>query len=88
MTHLAGDGRRRFMVKRVSSKSDVNMWRVAGKLALSGDHEGWQAIERQLRSKGFTRAKLLLDNDRIRDKLDDLCKSARENRAVATVRSA
>ncbi|PBB43253.1 hypothetical protein CK222_10665 [Mesorhizobium sp. WSM3866] len=59
------------------------MWREAGKLAASGDFEGWQAIERELRSKGFLRAKLLLDNDRVRDKLDDLCKSAQEKRADA-----
>jgi len=57
------------------------MWREAGKLALSGDYEGWQAIERELRSKGFPRAKLLLNNDRVRDKLDDLCKNAQEKRA-------
>ncbi|PBB89627.1 hypothetical protein CK215_26690 [Mesorhizobium sp. WSM3864] len=59
------------------------MWREAGKLAASGDFEGWQAIERELRSKGFLRAKLLLDNDRVRDKLDDLCKSAREKNVGA-----
>lgn len=45
--------------------------------------KGWQAIEQELRSKGFPRAKLLLDNDRIRDKLDELCKSAQEKRADA-----
>ncbi|WP_143749104.1 hypothetical protein [Mesorhizobium sp. WSM3868] len=66
---------------RVSS--DVRMWREAGKLAASGDFEGWQAIERELRSKGFPRAKLLLDNDRVRDKLDELCKGAQKKRADA-----
>ncbi|WP_141247056.1 hypothetical protein [Mesorhizobium sp. WSM3866] len=75
--------RRGGRTKRVSQKSDVRMWREAGKLAASGDFEGWQAIERELRSKGFLRAKLLLDNDRVRDKLDDLCKSAQEKRADA-----
>lgn len=67
----------------MSQKSDVRMWRQAGKLAASGDCEGWQAIEQELRSKDFPRAKLLLDNDRIRDKLDELCKSAQEKRADA-----
>ncbi|AZO28745.1 MULTISPECIES: hypothetical protein [unclassified Mesorhizobium] len=67
----------------MSQKSDVRMWREAGKLAASGDFEGWQAIERELRSKGFPRAKLLLDNDRIRNKFDNLCKSAQEKRADA-----
>ncbi|RUU11581.1 hypothetical protein EOD23_10000 [Mesorhizobium sp. USDA-HM6] len=71
------------MEEGVSQKSDVRMWREAGKLAASGDCEGWQAIERKLRSKGFPRAKLLLDNDRVRDKLNDLCKSAQEQRADA-----
>ncbi|PBB43242.1 hypothetical protein CK222_10590 [Mesorhizobium sp. WSM3866] len=69
--------------KHLSQKSDVRMWREAGKLAASGDFEGWQAIERELRSKGFVRANLLLDNNRVRDKLDDLCKSAQEKRADA-----
>ncbi|WP_141245171.1 hypothetical protein [Mesorhizobium sp. WSM3860] len=67
----------------MSQKSDMRMWREAGKLAASGDCEGWQAIERELLSKGFPRAKLLLDNDRVRDKLDHLCKSAQEKRADA-----
>ncbi|TIT95911.1 MAG: hypothetical protein E5W55_12135 [Mesorhizobium sp.] len=67
----------------MSQKSDVRMWREAGKLAASGDFEGWQAIERELRSKGFPRAKLLLDNDRIRNKIDNLCRSAQEKRADA-----
>ena len=71
------------MGKGVSRGRDVRMWREAGKLALSGDYEGWQAIERELRSKGFPRAKLLLNNDRVRDKLDDLCKNAQKKRADA-----
>ncbi|MEI9410787.1 MULTISPECIES: hypothetical protein [Mesorhizobium] len=57
------------------------MWREAGKLAASGDYEGWLAIEWELRSRGFSRAKLLFDNDRVREKLDDICKKAQEQRA-------
>ena len=67
----------------MSRGRDVRMLREAGKLATSCDYEGWQAIESELRSRGFGRAKLLLDNDRVRDKLDELCKSAREKRAYA-----
>ncbi|MER9585505.1 MULTISPECIES: hypothetical protein [unclassified Mesorhizobium] len=65
----------------MSRERDVRMWREAGKLAESGDYEGWQVIEWELRKRGFPRAKLLLDNDRIRDKLDQLCKSAQAKRA-------
>lgn len=67
----------------MSRERDVRMWREAGNLAESGDYEGWQAIESELRSRGFPRAKLLLDNDRVRDKLDELCKSTQEQRAYA-----
>lgn len=67
--------------KGVSPERDVRMWREAGKLVESGDYEGWQAIERELRNRGFPRAKLLLDNDRVRDKLDELCERAQEQRA-------
>ncbi|PBB35056.1 hypothetical protein CK214_05195 [Mesorhizobium sp. WSM3882] len=65
----------------MSRERDVLMWREAGKLALSGDYEGWLAIEWELRSRGFSRAKLLFDNDRVRKKLDEICKRAQEQRA-------
>lgn len=67
----------------MSRERDVHMWREAGKLAASGDYEGWLAIESELRSRGFPRAKLLFDNDRVREKLDDICRRAREQRADA-----
>lgn len=67
----------------MSRERDVLMWREAGKLAVSGDYEGWLAIEWELRSRGFPRAKLLFDNDRIREKLDDICKRAQQQRADA-----
>lgn len=67
----------------MSRERDVRMWREAGKLAVSGDYEGWVAIEGELRSRGFSRARLLFDNDRIREKLDDICKRAQEQRADA-----
>ncbi|WP_192181108.1 hypothetical protein [Mesorhizobium amorphae] len=67
----------------MSGERDVRMWREAGRLAESGDYEGWQAIESELRRRGFPRAKLLFDNDRVRDKLDEICKSAQEQRADA-----
>ena len=68
----------------MSRGRDAHMWREAGKLAESGEYEGWQAIESELHSRGFPRAKLLLDNDRIRDILDEICKRAQEQRANAT----
>lgn len=67
----------------MSRERDVLMWREAGKLASSGDYDGWLAIESELRSRGFSRAKLLFDNDRVRQKLDDICKKAQEQRADA-----
>ncbi|CDX18185.1 hypothetical protein MPLB_1700055 [Mesorhizobium sp. ORS 3324] len=67
----------------MSRERDVLMWREAGKLASSGDYEGWLAIESELRSRGFSRAKLLFDNDRVRKKLDDVCKRAQQQRADA-----
>ncbi|MDX8502463.1 hypothetical protein RFM99_29195 [Mesorhizobium sp. VK4C] len=66
--------------KGVSRERDVRMWREAEKLAVSGDYEGWLAIEWELRSRGFPRAKLLFDNDRVRQKFDDICKTAQANR--------
>lgn len=75
---LSGKQRR----KGVFPEHDVRMWREADKLADSGDYKGWRAIERELRGKGFARSKLLFDNDRTRDKFDERCKSAQEQRAA------
>jgi hypothetical protein len=50
--------------------------KLARDYANSGKFTGWLAIEWELRSNGYTQARKLLDDERTREELDDLCKRA------------
>ena len=50
----------------------------AEELAKSGEFSGWYAIEVHLRSEGYTEARWILDDERIRENLDRLCQEAHE----------
>jgi len=55
--------------------------RRAEELAQTGEHRDWLMIEHVLRAKeNFPEAREWLDNRFLRDRLDDMCKRARENR--------
>jgi hypothetical protein len=53
---------------------------LAYRLARSGEHQNYQAIEWELQASGFPRARLLLNCERVREKLDSMCAEAQENR--------
>ena len=67
----------------MSREQDERMWAQAQKLARSGDYGGWWAIEVELRSQGYSRARQLLDNEHTRERLDRMCAEARKGRANA-----
>jgi hypothetical protein len=60
--------------------SDEQILRQAENLARSGDFSNWRAIEVELRCVGYQLAPDLFDNERTRERLDQLCAEAREIR--------
>ncbi len=67
----------------VSRVRDDVMWALAYNLAQSGEHAGWWAIEVELRGQGFSRARQLLDDEKIRARLDRMCAEARKDKPDA-----
>ena len=53
------------------------MWELARELANSGEYSDWYAIQMELRDRGYPRARQLLDNERVRERLDQACANAR-----------
>jgi hypothetical protein len=49
------------------------MWNLAYRLARSGEHRNYQAIEWELRASGYPQARQLLDREQVRERLDDMC---------------
>ncbi len=66
-----------------SRQKEERMWKLTDEMARSGDYGGWWDIEVELRSLGYFRARQLLDNERIREKLDRLCAKAQKGRTHA-----
>ncbi len=67
----------------MSRERDERMWTLAYKIAQSGEYTGWWDIEVELKSQGFPRARQLLDDEQIRERLDGMCAEAREDKAGA-----
>ena len=63
----------------MTRECDERMWNLAYRLAQSGEHQNYQAIEWELRAFGFRRAHQLLDHERVREKLDGMCAKARKD---------
>jgi hypothetical protein len=61
----------------MTRECDERMWNLAYRLARSGEHQNYQAVEWELRASGFPRARGLLDCERVREKLDRMCAEAR-----------
>jgi hypothetical protein len=61
----------------MTRECDERMWNLAYRLARSGEHQNYQAIEWELRASGFPQARGLLDCERVREKLDGICAEAR-----------
>ncbi len=67
----------------MSRERDERMWALAYNLAQSGEYTGWWDIEVELKSQGFSRARQLLDDEQIRERLDGMCAEARKDKADA-----
>ena len=67
----------------MSRQRDEYTWILAHKLARSGEYSGWWAIELELKVQGFLRARQLLDDKQVRERLDRMCAEARKDRADA-----
>jgi hypothetical protein len=59
-------------------KKEERMWQLADELADSGDYQGYQAIEWELRSRGYPRARSLMDIESVRQRYDERCAKARK----------
>jgi hypothetical protein len=66
------------MRSSMARECDERMWNLAYRLAQSGEHQNYQAIEWELRAFGYPRAPQLLCHERVREKLDDMCAEARK----------
>jgi hypothetical protein len=62
----------------MTRECDERMWNLAYRLAQSGEHQNYQAIEWELRAFGYPRAPQLLCHERVREKLDGMCAEARK----------
>lgn len=60
-----------------SRAKEERMWETAYRLASSGEYAGWLEIEWELRAQGYARARQLLDDESIRERLDRMCDDAR-----------
>ena len=64
-------------------RKEERMWTLAYEMARSGEYQGYQAIEWELRSLGYPRARQLLDNEQMRERLDRMCTEAQKGREDA-----
>ena len=62
----------------MTRERDERMWNLAYRLAMSGEHRNYQAIEWELQASGYPRARQLLYHERVREKLDGMCAEARK----------
>ena len=65
----------------MSRVRDDVMWALAYNLAQSGEYTGWLDIEAELKDQEFSRARQLLDDKQIRERLDTVCSEARKDKA-------
>jgi hypothetical protein len=61
----------------INRDKEVRMWELADSLANSGRFRHWRQIEWELKDRGYSRARRLLDDEEVRERLDSLCASAR-----------
>ncbi len=67
----------------MSRVRDEVMWALAYNLAQSGEYDGWWDIKAELMSQEFSRARQLLDDKQIRERLDTMCAEARKDKPDA-----
>ena len=59
-----------------SRDKEDRMWRLVEEFASSGKYSNWLEIELELRSRGFSRARYLLDREVLRERLNCKCSEA------------
>src|SRR6266487_3410934 len=64
----------------MTRECDERMWNLAYRLARSGEHRDYQAIEWELHAFGHPQAHQLLDHEQARERLNGLCAEARKIR--------
>ncbi len=57
-------------------RKEERMLTLAYEKARSGHYGGWRNIEVELRYLGYPRARQLLDNEQMRERLDRMCTEA------------
>ncbi len=67
----------------MSRVRDDVMWALAYNLAQSGEYAGWWDIEAELEGQEFSRARQLLNDKQIRERLDGMCVEARKDKSNA-----
>ena len=67
----------------MSRVRDEVMWALAHNLAQSGEYAGWWEIEAELKNQDFSRARQLLDDKQIRERLDTMCSEACKDKPSA-----
>ena len=68
----------------MSTVTEDRITERAYRLAHSGRYSGWEAIEQELQSEGFSRVPSTLDDARVREELNHICAEA----AMGTYRDA
>ena len=66
-----------------SRQKEERIWKLAYKMARSGEYSGWLPIEWGLQSMGYSRVHQLLDDEAIREQLDRMCAKAQKGRTGA-----
>ena len=67
----------------MSRVRDDVMWALAYNLAQSGEYPGWCDIEVELVGQEFSRARQLLNDKQIRERLDTMCAEALKDKPDA-----
>ena len=62
-----------------SPAEEESKWDLGYTLARSGDFTGWLQIDEELRKSGYSRARQLLDDERTRERLNQMCAEARKD---------
>ena len=63
----------------MTRERDERMWNLAYRLAECGEHRNYRAIEWELQAFGYPRARQLLYDEQVRERLDGMCAEARKS---------
>jgi hypothetical protein len=66
----------------MTRECDERMWNLAHRLARSGEHRNYQAIEWELQAFGYPQARQLLYHERVRQRLDGTCAEAQKESGI------